>query len=339
MNKHLLPLLLSVVLVSHHSYAQPANDNLSDATLINSFPFMEVITAAQADAATLETNERICGNNETWWYIYTPSSNVNLNITAEMSNATVGQLSNDIRLGVYTAAQATHPMTTIVACHDDNTGAGFGENVTVALQSGTTYYFQIATSTLANSAESITINIEEEIIVPVELLFFEASQKEEGIILYWTTASELNNVGFELEHSENGKNWKMLGFTKGNGTTINEQHYQFIDDAPMLGINYYRLKQLDHDGQFEYSPIISVLYEEELTKLVIFPNPTSSQFTFQLPAEPVTIQLYDALTRLVHSVNAATATYQMDVSDFPAGVYWVKIEMAERDLVTSVVIE
>ena len=106
--------------------------------------------------------------------------------------------------------------------------------------------------------------------IPVELTSFEAKIFGNQVTLNWTTATEINNKGFEVERrltqtlsssspSDKGKGlneWNLIGFVKGNGTTTKMQTYSFIDDNIISGKYLYRLKQIDFDGEFEYSKII-----------------------------------------------------------------------------------
>src|SRR5690606_746651 len=93
--------------------------------------------------------------------------------------------------------------------------------------------------------------------IPVTLSSFIASYLLENVTLNWSTASETNNYGFEIERSTNKKDWRLVGFKEGNGTTTEEHSYSFVDD--LFGVNsyklYYRLKQIDFNGSFEYSNV------------------------------------------------------------------------------------
>ena len=88
-------------------------------------------------------------------------------------------------------------------------------------------------------------------LLPVEVHNFSIQKIEETTELNWQTSSEINNAGVEIQHSVNGMEWKKIGYE--NSTSLNS--YQFLDDQPNRGINYYRLKQFDFDDQFELSLI------------------------------------------------------------------------------------
>jgi len=93
-------------------------------------------------------------------------------------------------------------------------------------------------------------------VIPVELTSFTASVNERDVILNWTTATELNNQGFEIQRNS-GNDFQVVGFVNGHGTTTETQEYSFTD-AVTTGSYSYRLKQVDFDGTFEYSDVVKV---------------------------------------------------------------------------------
>ena len=96
-------------------------------------------------------------------------------------------------------------------------------------------------------------------IIPVELISFNGSFIDNAIRLRWSTATETNNKGFEIERSPDGKgNWQRIEFIEGNGTTTNKNSYSFIDKNVSTGTYSYRLKQIDFDGSFKYSNIVEI---------------------------------------------------------------------------------
>ena len=113
--------------------------------------------------------------------------------------------------------------------------------------------------------------------LPVELLSFEVSLDQGQVYLDWKTASEINNDFFEVQRSESGDNWEKIGKVVGNGTINEVMEYDFVDKSPLFGKSYYRLRQVDFDGQFEYSPIVNVNnpFNGRRMEVILFPNPTS----------------------------------------------------------------
>ncbi len=120
------------------------------------------------------------------------------------------------------------------------------------------------------------INVIVESTLPVELTKFEAQKLGSKVELEWTTATEVNNKGFHVERSENGKEWNALSFVVGEGTSLVFKDYAFTDERPNQGMNYYRLMQEDYDGAIEYSNIQVVVFKNDFK---ISPNPSSSFIT------------------------------------------------------------
>lgn len=135
-------------------------------------------------------------------------------------------------------------------------------------------------------------------VLPVELIFFEASTEKETIALKWATASELNNDYFEIQRSGNGIDFEKIGMVEGNGTIHRTIHYSFEDRSPLNGVNYYRLKQHDFDGAFEYSHIVRDFFDIRQAELKVYPNPARENLQISLDDRfintTVQLKLYDS---------------------------------------------
>lgn len=111
--------------------------------------------------------------------------------------------------------------------------------------------------------------------LPVELISFKVQLNGNRADLTWVTTQEINNDHFEIEYSRDGISFEIIGSVDGNGTTNEVSEYSFTHSALNLGFNYYRLKQVDYDGQFEYSGIERIsLGAFEDVSVSIYPNPT-----------------------------------------------------------------
>ena len=148
-------------------------------------------------------------------------------------------------------------------------------------------------------------------VLPVELVEFELVLIENGIQLYWTTASETNNEGFEIERSTDGLNWETIDFVEGEGSSIDWSHYDYLDKSPALGFNYYRLKQVDYDETFDYSPVkVSVWQGSDdpgKMQLAVLPNPATDWVTVGLTGQmtlhgDIQFDIFDQTGRLVRSI-------------------------------------
>ena len=153
--------------------------------------------------------------------------------------------------------------------------------------------------------------------LPVELISFNLSPKDNSINLQWQTASELNNNGFEIQRSEDAESWEKIGFVKGNGNSNTIQNYTFNDNSPKV-FNYYRLKQIDFDGAFKYSDIKFLKLGQTLT-INISPNPVANILNIDVD-NAQQIDIYDVAGKLVKHYSAFSQS--IDVSDFTRGVYF-----------------
>ncbi|NCS87585.1 MAG: hypothetical protein CO127_06240 [Ignavibacteria bacterium CG_4_9_14_3_um_filter_36_18] len=179
-------------------------------------------------------------------------------------------------------------------------------------------------------------------IVPVELASFTVEQVKNEAVLRWTSATETNNSGFEIEKAiisadKNIKQFQSAGFVKGNGTTTETVSYSFTDKNLNVGRYVYRLKQIDLDGTMEYSPEVEV----EITAPDVFalyqnyPNPfnPSTTIEFSLPVKAdVNLSIYNTLGELVTSLNAGLmeAGYhqiKFDASRYTSGTYIYRIKV------------
>lgn len=109
--------------------------------------------------------------------------------------------------------------------------------------------------------------------LPVELIGFEGFKENGNNTLKWTTASEINNEGFYVEKSGDGSNYSQIGFVTGNGNSNSVNEYLFIDTETNQNTSYYRLKQVDFNGAYEYSDVIAI--EGNKLDITISPNPTN----------------------------------------------------------------
>lgn len=168
--------------------------------------------------------------------------------------------------------------------------------------------------------------------LPVEWLSFIGWNDGDVNELEWVTATEINNEMFVIERSDDAINFTEIGTVAGSGTTSEEQQYNFTDVSPIIGTNYYRLKQVDFDGSFEYSSIIVVEVEASLAKnaiVKIHPNPTNMLLNIQLQAASNTqfeMRVIDITGRLmdgnvIEASEGLNSPFAIDVERYPSGVY------------------
>jgi len=171
-------------------------------------------------------------------------------------------------------------------------------------------------------------------VLPVELLTFTGAKKETDNHLNWVTASELNNDYFTIERSKDGVIFEAMGKVKGNGTTPKVNKYAFVDDAPYQQ-TYYRLKQVDYDGKFEYSKIVYLERGNQTplqNNILVYPNPTKNTLSVDVSLignESVEIAVFDAKGSLVYKGNKQMEKglnqTVLDVNSYTKGLYLIKI--------------
>jgi len=173
--------------------------------------------------------------------------------------------------------------------------------------------------------------------VPVELVSFTGKTENDIVILEWITASELNNYGFEIQRLIDNNQWKKVGFVPGKGTSTETNYYSFSELITYNEEISYRLKQIDYDGSYIYSQIITILIEDSPSHFDLFqnyPNPFNSStiITYQIPKDEfVTLKVYDVLGNEVTTLieeNKKAGLYRVSFSanDLSTGIYFYRIE-------------
>jgi hypothetical protein len=172
-------------------------------------------------------------------------------------------------------------------------------------------------------------------LIPVELTSFTATANLNSVTLNWSTATETNNSGFEVQRNS-GEGFVNVGTVSGKGTTTDPQSYAFTDEALSPGLYIYRLKQTDFDGTFEYSNEIQVQITVPVNYTLHqnYPNPfnPSTVIEYSLPQQSfVTISIYSILGEVVRtlvneSVDAGYQKVTFDASELPSGMYVYQIK-------------
>ncbi len=179
-----------------------------------------------------------------------------------------------------------------------------------------------------------TISGSSSAVLPIELAFFQADLFNSSTKLTWQTASELNNSHFSIEKSQDGFNFREVGIVNGNGTTNETHDYEFVDKTPFSGTNYYRLKQFDFDGRFEYSKVVSVDFGRE-GGVRLYPTIASTELYLQLDKKAANesgiIHVFNQNGMLVKSQNfeAESLNLTIPVYGLPNGHYFIRLETAD----------
>jgi len=165
-------------------------------------------------------------------------------------------------------------------------------------------------------------------VLVVNLISFTARIDNKQVIVQWKTASKSNNKGFEIQRSPDGVSWTNIGFVNGNINSATERSYQFNDLAPIKGKNLYRLRQVDLDGKYAYSKVVSVNFLRS-GFYSISNNPGNGLYRLHIDAvtEPVNFSVIDAGgRRILSKINSSPGDQTIDISNSPAGIYLLRIQ-------------
>jgi hypothetical protein len=181
-------------------------------------------------------------------------------------------------------------------------------------------------------------------VLPVELVSFTGRERGMTNILEWVTASELNNDFFEVQRSTNGRDFEKLESVKGNGTLNTTSTYRFIDEKP-AAISYYRLKQVDFDGKWELSDIVTIKRDLHNDNAKLFPSPVKDLLTIEYQAiadEELTMSVIDMTGRVLISklVDAAKGNneFYLDLVNLPSGTYMTRLNSG-TDNISQIIIK
>jgi len=242
---------------------------------------------------------------------------------------------------------------------DVDPGVGQATPLNIAAVSNSTFNTSITIPALPDGKYNLYVRVKEasgswslhepvtfivDIALPIELLSFNAKKNAEGFVdLTWTTASEKNNDYFEVERWIKDdvrfpNDFVNIGRVDGYGTSSVKQNYAYRDYAVQSKSMYYRLKQVDLDGKFIYSPTVAVISDEDGMVVMVFPNPSTSSFTLQAygkGADDLQVEIVDALGKQIethHTVNGPLVFG----THWPSGLYVVRVKNSHKTMVLKI---
>jgi len=168
--------------------------------------------------------------------------------------------------------------------------------------------------------------------LPVELIDFKASQINNSVVLNWSTLSELNLEKFELQKTQDGKNWVSFDLVKATGNSNEKLAYQIYDENPFSEKSFYRLKMIDQDGSYRYSNIESVIFDNmSHSSLNIYPNPATKilsvyPYNKDLNYPKVYNILGEEVTKKILFFNPNEDELQIKIENLPTGTYLLKFQ-------------
>lgn len=182
--------------------------------------------------------------------------------------------------------------------------------------------------------------------LPIELLSFNAKRKDSHVDLFWSTASEINNDYFTLEKSQEGKNFFPFTYIRGAGNSTITLNYHSVDEDPLYGLSFYRLKQTDYDGLFTYSSVIRVNFNDHNVELS--PNPITDFRKILLTYhawnnQELNILMLDVVGAVVYrntfNVNRGQNNYELTLPELSNGIYFVQIKSEGIEDVIKLVVD
>jgi len=172
--------------------------------------------------------------------------------------------------------------------------------------------------------------------LPVELVSFTGKVKDQKVYLNWSTATEVNNYGFEIQRSGQTDKWEVLGFVEGHGNSNSPKEYNFIDsEVNSAGTYLYRLKQVDNDGSYEFSKTIEVNFGSPINFELNqnYPNPfnPSTTISFNLAESgKVILKIYNIMGEEIKTLvegyrEAGIYTVNFNADEYPSGMYLYRL--------------
>ncbi len=176
---------------------------------------------------------------------------------------------------------------------------------------------------------SVTIIIDPSPL-PVEMTYFNGQLQNKTVELTWGTASEKNNEYFQVERSADGINYEVIGRAEGHGNSVTPVNYQFTDADPLSGVSYYRLLQVDFDGQSEFSKVISVENNVVQSALKVFPNPAQNVLNLNAQKTITSYTVMDIRGAVLKSSVVKNERAVVALNEMDGGIYLVNIQYADN---------
>jgi hypothetical protein len=180
-------------------------------------------------------------------------------------------------------------------------------------------------------------------VLPVKLVSFSALIKGNSVALNWQTATETNNRGFGVEKSSDGRNWSEFAFVQATAPNGSGSFYAAEDVAPVQGMNFYRLRQVDLDGKFAYSPVKQVNFNGIQQEVVVYPNPSRGfvNVLANVPGTQVQYSITDLSGKSVQSgvLRTEGSANRLNISGLPAGIYLLQVRDENGPRTTKLLVQ
>ena len=177
------------------------------------------------------------------------------------------------------------------------------------------------------------------VVLPVNLVSFDASCSDSKTKLVWSTRSDLNNYYFTIERSGDGIIFQSISNNYTKETSNGMQYFSFIDSGAPAGKNYYRLKQTRNDVEFSYSRIVLTNCKtKNLPGISLYPNPTAGLINIQTTMPKTMLFVWNSLGQQVLSSPANQGVTTIDLGQFPQGIYYIEIRTADKSTYHKIVL-
>ncbi len=187
-----------------------------------------------------------------------------------------------------------------------------------------TLHGNLTTSAPVISFSPFTFGTQSATALPIELISFNASEINEGILVEWKTASENNNDYFLVEKSTGMSEWEAIEQIKGTNQNNNVE-YSFLDENKTSSLSYYRLKQVDYNGEYTYSKIVSVSSDAPNLEWLVYPNPTTGYLNISNLGNHIeSIDLVDIYGRKINTFFLTDEHITIDLSTQIEGIYFIQ---------------
>jgi hypothetical protein len=265
--------------------------------------------------------------------------------------------SNDLDNNIMTGDAVTFTVTPVNGGNSPTyqwkkNGSNVGTNSNTYTDNGLANSDQIScemtTSDVCAAPSVVTSNIIMMSVLPVELTKFEGKNTPEGNLLKWSTASEYENKGFEVQKSNDKIMFETIDFVDGQGTTLEIQDYDYLDVNIKGDVTYYRLKQVDFDETFEYSDVVVIYHpsDDETLEFVTYPNPTNGQINvnaaFSTPLNDVRLEIVSIdgkVLKTIETGNGVTTIQRtLNLDQLASGNYFIVLRSESNLSVKRIVL-
>lgn len=183
-------------------------------------------------------------------------------------------------------------------------------------------------------------------ILPVDLLYFKAEALRDSTVqLDWATASEKSNAGFEIHYSRDAVHWQVIRFVPGKGTTVQTEVYMLIHSGAAVGPNYYRLKQIDLDGHYEFSDIRAVVIKSQGFNPIfsVHPNPATDTVNlfFETGDTDAIVEIMDLSGKLLAEqvLTKQVSRHTLSLEHLSKGIYFIRMKMSTQHYLQKLVLQ